>query len=87
MRAVSTRRPPLPAGVALACALIAVETLALYPLGEVAPSVSLGVVFLVGVLLISIVWGAWLGVATSLVSAAAFNFFHIPPTGRFSGRC
>jgi two-component system sensor histidine kinase KdpD len=84
MRAFSTRRPPLLAGVALAFTLIAVETLLLYPLGEVAPSVSLGVVYLVGVLLVSIVWGAWLGVATSLVSAAAFNFFHIPPTGRFT---
>ena len=84
MRALSTRRPPLAAGVALACTLIALETLALYPLGEVAPPVSLGVVYLVGVLVVSIVWGARLGVATSFVSAAAFNFFHIPPTGRFT---
>jgi two-component system, OmpR family, sensor histidine kinase KdpD len=84
MRALSTRRPPLLVGVGLACALIAVETLTLYPLGEAAPSVSLGVVYLVGVLIVAIVWGAWLGVATSLVSATAFNFFHIPPTGRFT---
>ena len=84
MRALTTRRPPLLAGVALACALIAAETLILYPLGEAAPAVSLGVVYLLGVLIVAIVWGAWLGVATSLVSALAFNFFHIPPTGRFS---
>jgi two-component system sensor histidine kinase KdpD len=84
MGALRTRRPPLLAGVALACALITLETLLLYPLGEVAPSVSLGVVYLVGVLIVAIVWGAWLGVAASFVSAAAFNFFHIPPTGRFT---
>lgn len=84
MRALSTRRPPVAAGVALAVAVVAIETLALYPLGEAAPSVSLGVVYLLGVLIVAIVWGAWLGVATSLVSALAFNFFHIPPTGRFS---
>ena len=29
-------------------------------------------------------WGAGLGIATSLVSAAAFNLFHIPPTGGFT---
>jgi two-component system, OmpR family, sensor histidine kinase KdpD len=70
--------------VLTAAALITVETLTLFPLGNVAAPVSLGVVYLLGVLLVSIVWGAPLGIATSLVSAAAFNFFHIPPTGRFT---
>jgi two-component system sensor histidine kinase KdpD len=50
-------------------------------LGEVAEPVSLGVIYLVGVLLVSVIWGAALGVATSVLSAAAFNFFHIDPTG------
>jgi two-component system, OmpR family, sensor histidine kinase KdpD len=77
------RRPPLAAGIIAVLALVAVETLILYPLGEVAEPVSLGVVFLLGVLLISIVWGAPLGLAASVVSALAFNFFHIPPTGHF----
>ncbi|HTE63467.1 MAG TPA: ATP-binding protein [Solirubrobacteraceae bacterium] len=71
-------------GVLTAVALVAVETLALFPLGEVAAPVSLAVVYLLGVLLVSIVWGAPLGIATSLLSALAFNFFHIPPRGRFS---
>ena len=35
-------------------------------------------------LLVATVWGAWLGIATALASALAFNFFHIPPTGRFT---
>jgi two-component system sensor histidine kinase KdpD len=46
--------------------------------------VSLGVVYLPGVLVISIVWCAGLGVTTSVAGALAFNYFHIPPTGRFT---
>ena len=83
-RRLPTRRPPLSAGLLAAAVLITIETLTLFPLGEVAAPVSLAVVYLLGVLLVSIVWGAALGIATSLVSAAAFNFFHIPPTGRFT---
>ena len=78
------RRPPLSAGVAAALLLVGAETLLLYPLTEVAAPVSLGVVYLLGVLVLSIVWGAWLGIATAFVSALAFNYFHIPPTGRFT---
>jgi two-component system sensor histidine kinase KdpD len=33
---------------------------------------------------VATLWGAWLGMATALASALAFNYFHIPPTGRFS---
>jgi two-component system sensor histidine kinase KdpD len=79
-----TRRPPILVGLVAAVALITLETLVLFPLGDVAAPVSLGVVYLLGVLLVSIVWGAPLGIATSLLSAVAFNFFHIPPTGRFT---
>jgi two-component system sensor histidine kinase KdpD len=78
------RRPPLSAGLLAAAALVTAETLVLFPLGDVAAPVSLGVVYLLGVLLVSIVWGAGLGIATSLVSAAAFNLFHLPPTGDFT---
>src|SRR5262245_2542282 len=81
---VIPERPPLAAGVLVALALIGLETAALYALEDVASAVSLGVVYLLGVLVVSTFWGAWLGIATSLASAAAFNFFHIPPTGRFT---
>jgi two-component system, OmpR family, sensor histidine kinase KdpD len=42
------------------------------------------VLYLLPVLLVSTVWGLWLGLATSVGAALAFNFFHIPPTGRFT---
>ncbi len=68
----------------MALVAVALCTLIVYPLAHVAPVVSLGVVYLPAVLVASITWGAWLGVATAFVSAAAFNFFHLPPIGRFT---
>jgi two-component system sensor histidine kinase KdpD len=71
-------------GVLVAAASLTVTTLLLYPLSEIAPAVSLGVLYLLAVLLVSTIWGFWLGLATSVAAALAFNFFHIPPTGRFT---
>jgi two-component system, OmpR family, sensor histidine kinase KdpD len=71
-------------GVVVAVVAVAVTTALVYPLAQIAPVVALGVVYLVAVLLVSSVWGWWLGVATAVASALAFNFFHIPPTGRFT---
>jgi two-component system sensor histidine kinase KdpD len=56
----------------------------IYPLEQVARVVSLSVVYLPAVLLMSTYWGLSLGLLTSLLSAAAFNFFHLPPTGEFT---
>jgi two-component system sensor histidine kinase KdpD len=78
------KRPSRLLGVAAAAIVVASTTALVFPLRTVAPVVSLSVVYLVAVLLISTVWGAWLGVATALASALAFNYFHIPPTGRFT---
>jgi len=77
-------RPPAALGVAAAVLGVAGATALLYVLREVAPVLSLGVVYLLVVLVVSAYWGLWLGIATSLLSALAYNFFHIPPTGRFS---
>jgi K+-sensing histidine kinase KdpD len=63
-------------------ATVGLGTLLIYPLKSIAPAVSLGVVFIPGVLLISTVWGWRLGLLTALLSAVAFNWFHIPPVGR-----
>jgi len=71
-------------GALVALLSVAATTALVYPLAQVAPVVALGVVYLVAVLLVSSIWGWWLGVATAVASALAFNFFHIPPTGRFT---
>ena len=55
-----------------------------YPLREVAPVVSLGVVYLRRRAARLDVLGRVAGHATAVASALAFNFFHIPPTGRFT---
>ena len=73
-------------GVAVAAAAVAAATLAIFALRDIAPVVSLGVVYLLAVLLVASVWGRWLGLATAVASALAFNYFHLPPTGRFTIR-
>jgi two-component system sensor histidine kinase KdpD len=70
--------------VAAAILAVAVTTAVIYPLEQVARVVSLSVVYLPAVLLMSTYWGLSLGLLTSLLSAAAFNFFHLPPTGEFT---
>jgi two-component system sensor histidine kinase KdpD len=77
-------RPPLSAGVVAAVLGVAAATALIFALREVAPVLALGVVYVLVVLVISTYWGLALGIATALLSAMAYNFFHIPPTGRFT---
>ncbi len=77
-------RPRPLVGAAVAPAGVAVATVLIYPLKRIAPVVSLDVVYLPAVLVVSAIWGLALGLLTSLLSAAAFNFFHLPPVGRFT---
>jgi two-component system sensor histidine kinase KdpD len=77
-------RPSWGLGVAVALLGIALETVAIYPLTHVANVVSLGVVYLIAVVVVSTYWGIWLGFATALASAAAYNFFHLPPVGHLT---
>jgi two-component system sensor histidine kinase KdpD len=67
-------------GGLVAAASVAGITVLVYGLREIMPVVSTGVVYMLAVLLVSSHWGLWLGLATSLASALAFNFSHIPPT-------
>jgi two-component system sensor histidine kinase KdpD len=71
-------------GVVVAALGVALTTLIVYPLAHAAPVLSLGVVYLLIVLAVASLWGLWLGAATALASALAFNFFHLPPTGRLT---
>ena len=76
--------PPRRVGFAVAIVAVALCTLIIDPLGHVAPIASLSVVYIPIVLIVSAVWGGGLGALTAVLSAAAFNFFHLPPTGHFT---
>jgi two-component system sensor histidine kinase KdpD len=82
----STEPPSRRVGVVLAIVAVALCTLIVYPLKHIAPVVSLSVVYLPAVLLVSASWGGWLGAVTAVLSAAAFNFFQLSPTGEFTLR-
>jgi two-component system sensor histidine kinase KdpD len=81
---MSPEPPPRRVGALVALALVALCTLLIYPLKQAAPVVSLGVVYMLAVVIVSVTWGVWLGVATSLLSALAYNYFHLPPVGHLT---
>jgi two-component system sensor histidine kinase KdpD len=78
---MTLRRESVSMGLAASLLCVALATALIYPLREFAPAVSTGVVYMLAVLVVSIYWGLWLGLFTAVASTAAFNFFHIPPTG------
>jgi two-component system sensor histidine kinase KdpD len=81
---VRSDKPPRWLGILAAVGAVALTTLLVYPLKRIAADISLSVVYLLGVLFVASYWGAWLGIATAFASGLAFNYFHIPPTGRFT---
>jgi two-component system sensor histidine kinase KdpD len=83
---LSPNPPSRRTGALVALVAVGLSTLIVYPLKHVAPVGSLSVVYLPAVLVVSISWGMWLGYATAVLSALAFNFFHLPPTGELTIR-
>ena len=81
MRAIPQRS--LGSGLLAAAASVAVITGLIFGLRELVPVVSTGVVYMLAVLFVSTRFGLGLGLFTAVLSAAAFNWFHLPPTGRF----
>jgi two-component system, OmpR family, sensor histidine kinase KdpD len=79
-----TRRPSPLAGALVGLALVAAVTGLVYALREVMPAATTGVLYMLAVLLVSSYWGLWLGLVTSVASALALNFSHIPPTDELS---
>ena len=73
--------PPLSLGLVVAALLIAAESLLVYLLMQVAPGNLFGVVFVLGVVVVSIGWGFRLGTMTALVSALVYAYFHHLQTG------
>ncbi|MCW2685672.1 MAG: histidine kinase [Mycobacterium sp.] len=73
--------PPLAVGIAVAAAFIVAETLLVFWLKRIAPENAFGVLFLLGVLVVSAGWGFGLAVATSLASLIAYVYFHLETNG------
>ncbi|MFG2040503.1 DUF4118 domain-containing protein [Dactylosporangium sp. NPDC048998] len=71
-------------GIAVALFMIVAETLLAYPLSTTTSPAAAGLIYLLGVLLVSTLWGLWLGVATAAASALAYVYFHIPPVGHLA---
>lgn len=72
---------PLPLGVAVAAAFIVAETVVVHWLKQVAPENAYGALFMLGVLVISAGWSFGLSVATSVVSALVYFYFHLEQGG------
>lgn len=77
-------RPSALTGGVIAVVGVALATLIIYPLRDIAPVISLSVVYLPAVVFVAVYWGMRLGIATAIVSAAAFNFFQLPPIDSFA---
>jgi two-component system sensor histidine kinase KdpD len=71
-------------GLIVATGAVAAITAAIFALRGAVPVLSTGVLYLLAVLLVAGYWGLWLGLLTAVASALAFNWFHIPPTGRLT---
>jgi K+-sensing histidine kinase KdpD len=57
------------------------ETLLAGLLEQITPVGSLGILYLLGIVLVASVWGVWLGMVTALVSTFALDYFLTPPVG------
>ena len=61
--------------------VVAAVTFILYPISDIDPGVSSGVLYVLGVLVIATTRGLWMGLLTTVLSAFALDYFHTDPTG------
>ena len=78
---LGTSRPPLWRGIVVAGALLVVEASVVDLLTHIAAHETFGLVFLLGVLVISAGWGMGLAVVMTLASAAVYVYFHVGASG------
>ncbi len=76
------RTPPF--AVAGSIAAVGVATLLVYALRPLAPTLSLGVLYVLAVLATAVVWGLGYAIPVALVSMLAFNFLFLPPVRTLS---
>jgi signal transduction histidine kinase len=68
-------------GIAVTVSLLGAETLLVYLLNQIAPMKPFGVIYLLGVLVVSTGWGFGLATLMSLASALAFDYYRVRPEG------
>ncbi|MFG2040367.1 DUF4118 domain-containing protein [Dactylosporangium sp. NPDC048998] len=66
-------------GISVALLFLVLETLLTYPLHAFTKESTPSVIYLLGVVVVSIVWGLWLGVSMALASVGVFIFFYVHP--------
>ncbi|HZQ16437.1 MAG TPA: ATP-binding protein [Gaiellaceae bacterium] len=67
-------------------AAVAVATLLVVALKPIAPTLSLGVLYVLGVLPVAVVWGARWSLPVAVASMLTFNWFFLPPVHTFTLR-
>ncbi len=81
---LSAKSPSPWLGLLAAAVATAIGAGVVAALQGIAEAVSLGIVFIPGVLLVSTVWGLRMGLVTAVLSALVFNFFFLPPVRTFT---
>jgi two-component system sensor histidine kinase KdpD len=74
----------MPVKLAGSVAAVAVVTLLVWALEPVAPTLSLGVLYVFAVLPVAVAWGMWWALPVAVASMLAFNFFFLAPTHTFT---
>jgi signal transduction histidine kinase len=77
------KTPSLALGLVVAASLIVAESVLVNLLKQVAPANLFGVVYLLGVLVVSTRWGFGLATLMSVGSAIGFDYLRMPPGGIF----
>jgi signal transduction histidine kinase len=75
--------PPLWPGIAVAASFVIAETLLVHLLMHVAPGNTYGAIYLLGVLVVSGLWGFGLAVTTTVASTLAYVYVHFGVEGSF----
>jgi two-component system sensor histidine kinase KdpD len=71
-------------GIAVSVASVALVTAAIELLKDVVPVLSLGVLYVLAVLVVAVGWGMTYAIPVAVASMLAFNWFHLPPVHTFT---
>jgi signal transduction histidine kinase len=76
---VRAKPPPLALGFTAGALFVVVEMLLAHALGLIGLRSGSVVIFLLGLVVVSWIWGLWLAMAVTVASAVAYNVLYVPP--------